>query len=115
MVRYIGNVWFDDGPWVGVEVDSSQLGKEHANLPWNDGCVDGVRYFEYGNEPILPERFSGGGRMTPSTGPAGSLASAASSTVSLRTTETNQTEVPDKPTEKNRGLFVRSSSVIYVL
>jgi hypothetical protein len=47
-VRYLGEVLFDSGTFVGVEVSQSSADDENedpstADLLWNDGSVDGVR------------------------------------------------------------------------
>lgn len=46
--RYIGEVDGESGPWVGVEVPvaDSWTGEKLAGRDWNDGSVNGTRYFE---------------------------------------------------------------------
>ncbi|KAG8906293.1 hypothetical protein FRB99_007162 [Tulasnella sp. 403] len=46
--RYIGEVEGESGPWVGVEVPvgDSWNGEKLAGRDWNDGSINGTRYFE---------------------------------------------------------------------
>ncbi|KAG8945011.1 hypothetical protein FRC04_001266 [Tulasnella sp. 424] len=46
--RYIGEVEGETGPWIGVEVPvgESWTEKKLAGRSWNDGTVNGTRYFE---------------------------------------------------------------------
>ncbi|EGG06777.1 uncharacterized protein MELLADRAFT_62956 [Melampsora larici-populina 98AG31] len=47
VVKYLGKTFFGSGEWVGVEV------AEKENMPekeWNEGMIDGIRYFELGQE-----------------------------------------------------------------
>ncbi|MBW0497728.1 hypothetical protein O181_037443 [Austropuccinia psidii MF-1] len=47
VVKYLGETYFGPGQWVGVEVAEKE---EMPKKEWNDGMVDGVRYFELGQE-----------------------------------------------------------------
>ncbi|KAA1065265.1 hypothetical protein PGT21_008929 [Puccinia graminis f. sp. tritici] len=47
VVKYLGETFFGPGQWVGVEVAEKE---EMVHKDWNDGTVDGVRYFELGQE-----------------------------------------------------------------
>lgn len=46
--RYIGEVEGEMGPWIGVEVPvgESWTEKKLAGREWNDGSINGTRYFE---------------------------------------------------------------------
>ncbi|KAH8929651.1 hypothetical protein BT69DRAFT_124623 [Atractiella rhizophila] len=106
MVRYIGKVLFDKGAWVGVEVDTRLIGKEHSKLKWHDGTFEGVKYFELGTEPVPSNRAT-------SPLPPG-FASANSSAISLHSTTKSETG-SNQTGQVTKGLFVKASSVLYVL
>lgn len=52
--RYIGEVEGESGPWVGVEVPLSESWKDDrlAGRDWNDGSLNGTRYFDIGGNTI---------------------------------------------------------------
>ncbi|KAI7958778.1 hypothetical protein MJO28_002569 [Puccinia striiformis f. sp. tritici] len=47
VVKYLGETYFGPGQWVGVEVAEKE---EMIHKEWNDGTVNGIKYFELGQE-----------------------------------------------------------------
>lgn len=68
-MKYLGKTFFGSGEWVGVEV------AEKDNMPekeWNEGMIDGIRYFELGQESIESKtRLMRNLSATPSAGAPG--------------------------------------------
>lgn len=126
VVKYLGETFFEPGQWVGVEV------AEKENMPskdWNDGAVDGVRYFELGQEsPESRTRLmrnlsatpSAGDRRSPSAlgqrlgSPGWGGSEEGSLRPSLMSLKTTGSDDELNLGIRTRGLFVRPHEVIFV-
>lgn len=128
VVKYLGETFFGPGQWVGVEVAEKE---EMIKKEWNDGTVDGIRYFELGQESKesrsrlfrnLSATPSGGDRSHSShssylgsnvedVGSVNSLRPSFVSKASSHRTQLSHSNEEERPT---RGLFVRPQEVIFV-
>ncbi|KAG0139972.1 hypothetical protein CROQUDRAFT_100770 [Cronartium quercuum f. sp. fusiforme G11] len=130
VVKYLGMTFFGPGEWVGVEV------AEREDMPaknWIDGSVEGVRYFELGQETSesrarlmrnLSATPSAGDRRSPSSmggassrlgspGEVGSLHSLRPSLMGNNLKTVGSDDELSAPCG-TRGLFVRPHEVIFV-
>ncbi|KAI8456911.1 hypothetical protein BY996DRAFT_4579021 [Phakopsora pachyrhizi] len=129
VVKYLGEAFFGPGQWVGVEVAEKE---DMPKKDWNDGTVDGVRYFELGQESkesklrlfrnlsATPSgerspssnsnHLNGGGSGSNHSEEGGSVNSLRPSFFSSSHRSFNS-EHEEKAT---RGLFVRPQEVIFV-
>lgn len=115
LVRYIGATLFGSGQWVGVEVaisSLSDLDTRVEELEWNDGEVDGVRYFtltETSNPVGIGRSTTPDLRMTRSIEGASSSSSLLLPPVSRsRRASSMDYHLEEGP---RRGLFVRPHQV----
>jgi dynactin complex subunit len=134
VVKYLGETFFGPGQWVGVEVAEKE---EMVHKDWNDGTVDGVRYFELGQESKesklrlfrnLSATPSGSappnGRSHSSTSSylnsnglnedVGSVNSLRPSFVSKSSSNRSHFSASYEDERPTRGLFVRPQEVIFV-
>ncbi|PLW17541.1 hypothetical protein PCANC_08028 [Puccinia coronata f. sp. avenae] len=135
VVKYLGETFFGPGQWVGVEVAEKE---EMVHKAWNDGTVDGVRYFELGQEskesklrlfrnlsatpsgsaPVNDRSHSSSSSYLNSN-PApnedvGSLNSLRPSFVSKSSSSRSHISASFEDERPTRGLFVRPQEVIFV-
>lgn len=134
VVKYLGKTFFGPGEWVGVEVAERE---EMPAKDWIDGTVEGVKYFELGQESgesrarlmrNLSATPSAGDRRSPSSlggapsrlgspGDVGSLHSLRPSLMgnSLKTAGSDdEMGLGGSGATITRGLFVRPHEVIFV-
>ncbi|POW08768.1 hypothetical protein PSTT_07303 [Puccinia striiformis] len=108
VVKYLGETYFGPGQWVGVEVAEKE---EMIHKEWNDGTVNGIKYFELGQESKESKlRLFRNLSATPSGASLNSLRPSFVST-SSRSFLSNSGLDDERPT---RGLFVRPQEVIFV-
>lgn len=122
--RYIGEVYGEQGPWVGVEIPVSESwGNDRlGGQQWNDGSIAGIRYFEL-NHGATPwddsdERAMRRRRIESVLMQAGQGGKRDVDTMSINHDRLRMRSaspaMSDMSTNESRGLFVRPSDVIYV-
>ncbi|KAK4700993.1 hypothetical protein P7C70_g5244, partial [Phenoliferia sp. Uapishka_3] len=120
-VRYIGQVLWTDGQWIGIEVAESSVPDEARDLDWNDGTVAGQQYFDI--KPPSAKNLAVGGRATPQPSSESldghSAGSSSLSNGSLRPPSRRggrRSSSSDGGEQgPRRGLFVRPNQIVYVL
>ena len=135
-VRYIGQVLWTDGQWIGIEcalstschcttltslarrVAESAIPDEATDLEWNDGAVAGRQYFEI-KPPTSPTPKAGSsGRATPQpvdlpdgqSGGSGSGSNASLRPPSRRGRRSSSSDAVEQQGPR-KGLFVRPNQV----
>ncbi|KAL8278963.1 hypothetical protein RQP46_008632 [Phenoliferia psychrophenolica] len=117
-VRYIGQVLWTNGQWIGIEVAESAIPDEARDLDWNDGSVAGRQYFDI--KPPTTSRAGSSGRVTPvpvdlpdgHSGGSGSNASLRPP--SRRARRSSSSDAVNEPGPR-KGLFVLPNQIVYVL
>ncbi|KAJ1311232.1 hypothetical protein OPQ81_009732 [Rhizoctonia solani] len=122
--RYIGEVYGEQGPWVGVEIPVSESwGNDRlGGQQWNDGSIGGIRYFEL-NHGATPwddsdERAMRRRRIESVLIQTGLGGRREADTMSINHDRLRMRSaspaMSDVSTNESRGLFVRPSDVMYV-
>ncbi|KZO95307.1 hypothetical protein CALVIDRAFT_466959, partial [Calocera viscosa TUFC12733] len=120
--RYIGEVVGLPGQWVGVEVRVGSDADKMDGREWNDGTLNGIRYFELGGgageeDPIEEERVIKRRRLdllgSIHSGTTGSTLSLVSDRKGAASPAFSETSTAATGFE-GRGLFVQPEQVILV-
>ena len=128
--RYIGEVFGEAGPWVGVEVPiDTWVGDFTDGRAWCDGSWGGIRYFDIGGngsewefgtgeDTRAPRRRKAEWGMSTFKGSGGTKREGDQLHVGLDRMKRMRSASPaasDLSTSESMGLFVRPQQVLYVV
>ncbi|TIC21083.1 hypothetical protein E3Q13_00018 [Wallemia mellicola] len=122
LVRYLGTIANEFGPWVGVEIPSEEITEEKFNSVsgWNDGMLHEKRYFSLQGEKwnameprrslTIPSEVGGKSRA-----PKRSISSSTRAVSGMSSLSETSPIEEDKKTQPHKALFVRPANVVWVV